>query len=229
MTKEKNNNRVLVIAAHADDEALGCAGTIAKHLAEADYVNVIFMTNGVSSREDSNKNNEKVRNSAMDKAMQSLEVSHYQCFDFPDNKMDSTPLLNVVKSIEAVINECQPNIIYTHFAHDLNIDHRVTHQAVMTACRPMISSSVEKILSFEVLSSTEWQSSSSPSFKPQYIVDISKYWQKKKQVLKCYQEELRAFPHSRSLPCVEALAILRGATHGFEKAEAFQVERILKS
>jgi LmbE family N-acetylglucosaminyl deacetylase len=220
-------NSILVVAAHADDEALGCAGTVAKHISEGDNVSILFMTDGVSSRNDSNHNHERNRSSAMDKAMACLGVKNYQCFDFPDNKMDSIPLLSVVKSIESVIDECQPNIIYTHFAHDLNIDHRITHQAVMTACRPILGSCIEKILSFEVLSSTEWQSSSSPNFKPQYIVDISQHWQRKQQVLACYQEELRDFPHSRSLSCVEALATLRGGTHGFTKAEAFQVERIL--
>ena len=225
---EQLKNKVLIIAAHADDEALGCAGTIAKHITEGDDVSIIFMTDGVSSRNNSNQLHEAERSSAMDKAMQVLGVKQYQCFNFPDNQMDSVPLLTITKAIEDVIYERKPNIIYSHFAHDLNIDHQITHQAVMTACRPVQGSSVKKILSFEVLSSTEWQSNSRPSFQGQYIVDISAYWQQKEQVLLCYQEELRDFPHSRSLPCIEALATLRGASHGFAKAEAFQVERILE-
>ncbi|MBE3674269.1 PIG-L deacetylase family protein [Pseudoalteromonas distincta] len=223
------NNSILVVASHADDEALGCAGTIAKHIAEGDTVSIIFMTNGVSSRDDSNKNNENERTSAMNKAVSTLGIKHSQCFDFPDNQMDSVPLLKIVKVIEAAIEQYKPSVIYSHFAHDLNIDHQLTHQAVMTACRPIKGSSVRKILSFEILSSTEWQSPAHPNFKAQYIVDITKYWQKKQQVLHCYQEELRDFPHSRSLRCIEALATLRGASHGFEKAEAFQVERILNT
>lgn len=222
-------NSILVVAAHPDDEALGCAGTIAKHIAEGDTVSIIFMTNGVSSRNDSDENNKKERSSAMEKAMLTLGVNHFQYFDFPDNKMDSAPLLKIVKVIEAVIEQYKPSVIYSHFAHDLNIDHQLTHQAVMTACRPIKGSSVKKILSFEVLSSTEWQSTAHPNFKAQYIVDITQYWQKKKLVLDCYHEELRDFPHSRSIRCIEALATLRGASHGFEKAEAFQVERILNT
>jgi LmbE family N-acetylglucosaminyl deacetylase len=228
MLNEQLKYNVLIIVAHADDETLGCAGTIAKHIAEGDHVSLVFMTNGVSSRDDCGQQQELGRNSAMDNAMQMLGVKHYQCFDFPDNQMDSVPLLSIVKSIETVIDELKPNIIYSHFAHDLNIDHQITHQAVMTACRPIKGSSVKEIYSFEVLSSTEWQSKSHSSFQGQYIVDITPYWHKKKQALLCYQEELRDFPHSRSLVCIEALAILRGASHGFEKAEAFQVERILK-
>jgi len=222
-------NNVLVVAAHADDESLGCAGTIAKHIAHGDQVSIIFMTNGVSSRDNSSDNDSAIRVSALSQAMNILGVEEYHCFDFPDNQMDSIALLTIVKTIESCINKIQPSIIYTHFAHDLNIDHQVTHQAVMTACRPIKGSSVKKILAFEVLSSTEWNSTSSPTFQTQYIVDISPYWQKKVQALKCYQEELRNFPHSRSIKCIEALATLRGATHGFAKAEAFQVERILES
>lgn len=221
-------NSILVVVAHADDETLGCAGTIAKHIAEGDKVSIVFMTDGVSSRDHCGQQQEFERNSAMDNAMKTLGVKHYQCFDFPDNQMDSVPLLSIIKTIESLINKLKANIIYTHFAHDLNIDHKITHQAVMTACRPIKGSSVQEIYSFEVLSSTEWQSISQPSFRGQYIVDITQYWPKKEQALLCYQEELRDFPHSRSLPCIEALATLRGASHGFSKAEAFQVERILK-
>ena len=229
MANEQLKNNVLIIVAHADDETLGCAGTIAKHIFDGDNVSVIFMTDGVSSRNSSSRQHALERNSSMDNAMKVLGVEIYQCFDFPDNQMDSVPLLNIIKALECKIEKFKPSIVYTHFAHDLNIDHQITHQAVMTACRPIIGSSVKEIYSFEVLSSTEWQSSSQPSFRSQYIVDISSYWHKKEQALLCYHEELRYFPHSRSLPCIEALATLRGTTHGFAKAEAFQVERILKS
>lgn len=222
------NNHVLIIAAHPDDEALGCAGTIAKHIAKGDNVNILFMTNGISARNDITPSDKLERSGGMANAMKTLGVDNYQCFDFPDNKMDTVPLLTIVQAIEKILNNTNPNIIYTHFAHDLNIDHRITHQAVMTACRPILGSCVKKIFSFEVLSSTEWQSNSMPKFSGNYIVDISQYWQKKEQALTCYQKELRDFPHSRSLECIEALATLRGATHGFAKAEVFQIERIIE-
>ena len=223
------NNTVLVVAAHADDEALGCGGTIAKHIAAGDQVEVIFLTNGVSARVYHNHDDTAQRSLASIKAMKALGVTNIHPFNFPDNKMDTVPLLDIVKVIEQIINNVEPNIIYTHFIYDLNIDHQVTHKAVMTACRPQQHSSVKKILTFEVLSSTEWNSSALPQFNPQYIIDIADYWETKVQALQCYQEEMRTFPHSRSIECVEALATLRGATHGFAKAEAFFVERILES
>lgn len=221
------SNTVLVVAAHADDEALGCGGTIAKHINNGDSVTVLFMTDGVSSR-DVESDEANIRVYASNKAMAVLGVKDIRQTCFPDNKMDSIPLLDVVKEVEVVIADIQPNVVYTHFAHDLNVDHRVTHNAVITACRPQSWSSVKKILSFEVLSSTEWNSPSHPTFRPQYIVDISKYWNVKLEALECYQKEMRSFPHSRSFECIEALATLRGATNGVKKAEAFFIERILE-
>jgi len=223
------NKNILVIVAHADDESLGCGGTIARHIDEGDNVAIAFMTNGVSARLEINNSEIDTRQSAMNLAMDRLGVKDITCFDFPDNKMDSVPLLEVTQSIEKVINTFQPIIIYTHFAQDLNIDHRITHQAVMTACRPQMHYCVKKILTFEVLSSTEWNSPALEVFSPQYFVDINKYWDKKLQALKCYEDELRVFPHSRSIECIEALATYRGCTNGMKKAEAFQVERIICS
>lgn len=220
------NKSILVIAAHADDEVLGCAGTIAKHVAQGDNVEVIFLTNGVSSR-NIDQQAINIRQQATQQAMQVLGIKAIHQADFPDNQLDTVSLLSVVQYIEPIIQQLKADRIYTHYAHDLNIDHRICHQAVMTACRPQFGHSVKSILSFEVLSSTEWNSPSLPIFTPQYINNIDIYWQKKKQALLCYQEELREFPHSRSIECIEALATLRGATNGFKKAEAFYVERIL--
>jgi LmbE family N-acetylglucosaminyl deacetylase len=221
-------NKVLIVAAHSDDEVLGCGGSIARHVAIGDEVTVLFMTDGVTSRAETTDNDTKKRVSSATNALHILGVKDIRQLSFPDNQMDSVPLLSVTKEIEIVISDVKPSIVYTHFAHDLNIDHRVTHNAVMTACRPQSWSTVRKILSFEVLSSTEWNSPAQPLFKPQYFIDISKYWNKKRQALKCYESEMRDYPHSRSYKCIEALSTLRGATMGIDKAEAFFVERIIK-
>lgn len=221
------SDKILVVVAHPDDETLGCGGTIAKHSHDGDEVNVVFLTHGIAARNDTTEADRKLRLSASQKAMAILGVKHIHQLDFPDNKMDSIPLLEIIQPLESIIAQFLPSTIYTHFAHDLNIDHQLTHQAVMTACRPQAGTSVRNIFSFEVLSSTEWASPSQPNFIPQYIIDINHYWDKKYQALQCYQEELRSFPHSRSNECIEALATLRGATHGFKKAEAFYVERML--
>jgi len=221
------NNNILIVAAHPDDEVLGCGGTIAKHRQNGDNVCVMFMTNGVAARQESNALTISQRKKAALSALNILGVSDVHFFDFPDNGMDSVPFIEIVQTIEQLINQVKPSTVYTHFAHDLNIDHRITHNAVMTACRPQKGASVKAILTFEVLSSTEWNSATLPQFTPQYIVDIQEFWELKINALAAYDAEIRAFPHSRSLPCIEALAVLRGASHGFEKAEAFFLERML--
>ena len=220
-----NNKIILVVAAHADDEALGCAGTIARHTSLGDIVHVIFMTNGVGSRNDFSIKDIENRKIAAQKGADILGISSVYNFDFPDNKMDSVPLLDIVKSIENKIQELKPEIIYTHYVGDLNIDHQMTHKAVITACRPQPSFCVQQIYSFEVPSSTEW-SISSP-FIPNYFVDISNTLELKMSAIRLYDSEFRAPPHARSVESIKALAQYRGMSVGMRLAEGFKIIRIL--
>jgi N-acetylglucosamine malate deacetylase 1 len=214
--------KILVVAAHSDDEALGCGGTIARHVAEGDHVSVIFMTDGVGSRLAADAESIE-RQKASDQACAILGLSSVTRLDFEDNRMDGIPLLDVVKAIEKVIQVVQPQVIYTHHSGDLNIDHRVTHNAVMTACRPQPGFSVEEIYAFEVLSSTEWQSPNLQPFIPNKFVDISQYINQKKAALTAYALEMRDAPHSRSIENVLRLTSLRGNAVGCDYAEAFSV------
>lgn len=218
---------ILVVAAHTDDEAMGCGGTIARHIAEGDEVHLLFMTDGVGSRE---VLAEEVidRLSAAQQAAQTLGVSSYTNLSFPDNRMDAVPLLDIVKEVEANISEIKPEIIYTHHIGDLNIDHQVTHKAVMTACRPQPGFSVKTIYAFEVLSSTEWQTPNLVPFVPNVFIDITDYLSTKINASKAYHEEMREIPHSRSLQHIELLARHRGYTVGVHAAEAFMLVREIK-
>lgn len=215
---------ILVVAAHADDEALGCGATLAKHAAEGDEITLLVMTDGVSSRKDALNSGKCNRHKALKKSCEILGIkSIIQC-DFPDNKMDSVDLLSIVQTIEQQTAHLQPEIIYSHSLLDLNIDHRLTAQAVLTAFRPLPNSSVATLLSFEVPSSSEWQFSEQ-HFNANWFVDITDFYSKKISALQCYQEEMREFPHPRSYVAIEALTKLRGATIGKEFAEAFQLLR----
>ena len=144
--------------------------------------------------------------------------------------MDSIDLLDIVQFIEQQINQFTPDMILTHHAGDLNIDHRLVHQAVMTACRPQPGHCVKTILFFEIQSSTEWQTPASAAvFAPNWFVDISDYLNLRTRALEAYSDELRPWPHSRSLQAIEHLARWRGATIGVDVAEAFMLGRnILK-
>ena len=153
-----------------------------------------------------------------------LGVATLTMHSLPDNKMDTIPLLEIVRMIEVHIQNMRPDIVYTHHAGDLNIDHRITHQAVMTACRPLPGCSVKTILCFEVPSSTEW----GQGFEPNWFVDIGDTWEKKVLALQEYDSEMRVHPHPRSYDGAWHLASWRGATVGVEKAEAFMVARAIR-
>lgn len=218
---------VLVVAAHADDEVLGCGATIKKHVDSGDQVTIIFMTDGVGSRlADSAQVSQ--RNQAKEKALQVLGVATSYQFDFPDNAMDSVSLFEVVRLVEDVIDKVKPQIIYTHFHGDVNVDHRICFEAVMTATRPVPNQCVKEIYGFEVLSSTEWQIKPDVAFTPQMYVDVSDCFEDKKIALEAYNDEMRDSPHSRSFEHVEILGQHRGHTVGVKYAEAFMTYRILK-
>ncbi|RZJ22735.1 PIG-L family deacetylase [Acinetobacter sp. ANC 4216] len=219
---------VLIVAAHADDEVLGCAGTIAKHISQKDEVFTVFLADGVTSRENVTIAELEMRNIAANKSQRVLGIKKSYSLGFPDNRMDSIPLLDIVQKLETIINELQPKIIYTHHLGDLNIDHQVAHKAVMTACRPQPNFCVKKIYSFEVLSSTEWQTPSYLPFVPNVFVDISDYIDIKRHVLDIYNLEMRQPPHSRSVENSICLAKLRGASTGYSYAEAFIMIRELR-
>lgn len=218
--------RVLIVAAHTDDEALGCGGTIARHVAEGDIVYAVFLADGVSSRLDSNHEDHEVRNSAAENAREILGISKNYYLALPDNRLDSLPLIEVVQLLEPIIQNVKPNVIYTHHSGDLNVDHRVAHQAVLTACRPLPGSCVKEIYAFEVLSSTEWADAEVAPFVPNYFVDVSDYLDIKERSLHAYKKEMRACPHSRNMGHVRALATHRGNSVGVDAAEAFRVVRV---
>lgn len=222
------NKTILVVAAHPDDEVLGCAGTIARHTAEGDAVHLIVMADGVGSRTNGQHDERGVRVAAQRYASEALGFVSSHSLDFPDNRMDSLPILDIVQPLENLLRELQPSTIYTHFDGDLNVDHRLTYQAVLTACRPQPGCSVREILSFEIMSSTEWAGISSPAFVPNVFVDISGYWLVKKQALEAYGFEMRSAPHSRSIDHLDVLSRHRGACIGVERAESFVLTRCLR-
>lgn len=216
--------RVLVVAAHADDEALGCGGTIARHVAEGDLVSVLFMTDGVGSRAGLDAERQ-LRLEASERACAVLGINSIARRDFEDNKMDQYPLLDVVREVEMVLAEVRPDVVYTHHHGDLNADHRVTHAAVMTACRPQPGFSVAEIFAFEVLSSSEWATPGVAPFIPVRFVDISGYVEPKQHALEAYRLEMREPPHTRSIDNAMRLTALRGNAVGCAHAEAFAVLR----
>lgn len=227
-------NRVLVVAAHPDDEVLGCGGTIARHADAGDQVQVLIVAEGATSRQNQ-RDPIQARDelSALAQASQTagliLGAAGVELLDLPDNRLDSLDRLDLIKRIEVIIRRHQPQVVYVHHIGDVNVDHRRLHEAVVTACRPTPGHPVRRLLSFEVASSTEWQPPGSASvFQPNWFVDISDQWQRKREALEAYASEMRPSPHARSLEAVEHLARWRGAQVGVEAAEAFCLLRQLR-
>ncbi len=223
---------ILVVAAHPDDEVLGCGGTIARLTSEGSNVYTLILGEGVTSR-DRKRDLAKRENEIAELKKQAenanriLGVKKVYTFDFPDNRFDSVPLLDIIKTIEETKDGLKPDIVFTHHIGDLNIDHQVTFKAVMAACRPTIDESVKEIYSFEIPSSTEWNAPSPLTyFMPDYFINISKFLEIKINALEEYEAELRDFPHPRSLKAVELNAKYWGVKMGFEAAEAFKTIRI---
>ena len=163
------------------------------------------------------------------KAAKILGIKKIFFLDLLDNKLDSYPLLKIVKIVEEYIFQIKPNIIFTHFKNDLNIDHQIVNNAVVTACRPQKNNTVKCIFFFEVPSSTEWKvNSKSENFNPNWFEDISKTENLKIKAIKAYKSELKKWPHPRSEKAIKALIQWRGATAGLEAAEAFVLARNIK-
>ncbi len=219
-------NKILVVAAHPDDEILGIGGTILKHSKAGDDVFCVIMGEGLAARRDATEDAIEKLHEQSRNAGDVLGFREIRFFDFPDNRMDSVDLLDVVKKIESLIDEFDPDIIYTHHGNDLNIDHQICFQAVMTAARPIGSRQIT-IYTFETLSSTEWHDRKM-QFMPNTYVDIADEIDGKIKAMKIYSDEIRAYPHPRSPEGIRIIAQFRGLESGLEFAEALRLVREIK-
>ncbi len=220
-------SKILVIAAHPDDEVLGCGGTMAKMAAAGKQVEVLILGEGAASRSDSKNARviseiEKLQQNAK-KAAKMLGVKKVRFASLPDNRFDTVPLLDVIKKIEEVIAEVKPELVFTQHGGDLNVDHEVTFRAVMTAVRPLPGQGIRALYAYEVASSTEWAFQRfRPVFRPSLFVDIEKFMDNKIAAMKAYGQEVRTFPHPRSPEVLRAMAVCRGSMAGLTAAEAFE-------
>jgi LmbE family N-acetylglucosaminyl deacetylase len=223
---------VLVVAAHPDDEILGCGATAAKLRADGVDVHFAILGEGITSRDgkDASAAGElEELHSAAHAAAELVGVSSVSLHNLPDNKFDSLPLLEVVKVVEAIVAQTKPEVIYTHHPGDLNIDHTVTCRAVLTATRPMAGVGVRDVYCFEVPSSTEWSFGMvAPAFAPNVFVDVSDFVDQKIAAMSAYRSEARPAPHPRSAEALRAAATRWGSYVGYMAAEPFQLVRSLR-
>lgn len=221
-----NKNTIICLVAHPDDEVLGLGGTLIKHVNQKDDVHIIIFSLGEESKNNKNINSKRRLRSAK-KCSEIIGSKSLQVLNYPDQKLDTVPKLEIIKNIENIVSKLRPNIVYTHHDGDINHDHQIISHAVLTALRPMTLLGHKcEVRTFETISSTE----QSPYiekylFKPNFFVDIESEWEKKITAINVYKDELGVFPHPRSIKSIEALAIKRGTESGLKKAEAFCIIR----
>lgn len=217
---------ILVVAAHPDDEVLGCGATMARHAANGDKVFVQFLADGETSRQGATDKDVRAREAAARAAAEALGAEVLSFARLPDNRLDSLPLLQIVAEVESTVRQLRPSIVYTHSYADLNIDHQTTHRAALTACRPLPQKPTLRLLAFEVPSSTEWHvPGNGRAFSPTVFVNAVPFMDAKREALLCYGDEIPEPPHARSMDAVIHLAGRRGAQCGFPAAEAFELIR----
>lgn len=221
---------VLVIAAHPDDEVLGCGGTIARLAHEGAQVSILILAQGLTSRENfdplKDRDQLTVHHERAREAGRILGAKEVNLAGFPDQKMDTLPLLEVTQRIEREIARVQPDIVFTHHGGDLNMDHAITFRATMTATRPMRGGCAMRLYAYEIASSTEWAFHQfEPRFLPQVFFEVAPYMEKKLAAMRVYESEVREYPHPRSPKALQAQGIRWAAATGLEAAEAFVLVR----
>jgi LmbE family N-acetylglucosaminyl deacetylase len=221
---------ILVIAAHPDDEVLGCGGTIAKLAANGARVNILILATGLTSRKgfcpEKSADALGVHYERAKQAGRLLGAASVDFADFPDQRLDTLPLLDITQRIEAEVEATNPDTIFTHHGGDLNMDHEVVYRATLTATRPTVGGRVTAVYSYEVPSSTEWAFQKfTPQFRPSVFHDVSATLAYKIQAMQIYESEVRSFPHPRSPEALEAIARRWGSVVGLPAAEAFELVR----
>jgi len=206
--------KILVIAAHPDDEVLGMGATI-KKLSDKNHVDLCVVSEGATAQY-KDKKMIQVRKESCKKSGKILGISNIKFLNFPDMQLDSVPSLEINRSLEEVIGKIKPEVIYTTPYNDLNKDHEIVYESTLVAARPL-SSSVKEILSYELPGFTR------TPFIPNVYVDITKQITHKIRAFKMYKSEVEKFPHPRSIKAIENLAIYRGIESGLKNSEAFQL------
>lgn len=229
MDAQRGIENLLVVAAHPDDELLGEGGTVRRLVDNGICARAVILAEGLTSRADTREDSSLDELVALQEdAKRAAEIVGYASIEFcgfPDNRMDELDLLDIVKKVDSYITKYKPDTIFTHHHGDLNIDHRRTCEAVLTACRPVGNYCVKRIYAFETPSSTEWNYINAEPFKPNVFFDVTETIEAKISGMSQYRSESAEAPHPRSPEALRSLASYRGSSVGCSHAEAFMLLR----
>ena len=222
--------RVLIVAAHPDDEILGCGGLISKYSSKGTSFKILFIGEGSTCRFDNTGCQEglleiKYRNNCAIKALDIFGVKDIEFNNLPCGQFDQVPIITINKIIEKCIVKYDPDTILTHSPCDANNDHKIVFNATIMATRPSLNNQVRTLMAYEVLSSSEW--AYVDTFKPNYFEELTKKdIESKWRALSCYNSEVKEYPFPRSNDGIKTLAMMRGMQSGFMFAEAFHIIRM---
>ncbi len=216
--------RVLVMAAHPDDEVLGMGGTIAVHTLRGDAVRVVCITDGSSSQYPGDEETRRRKNGEARQAAQVLGVAEYVHLDFPDMRLDMVPHVDLNAVVEEHVHEFRPEVVYSPHP-DVNRDHRAVFDSTSVASRPTPGQPVRRLLTYAPMSSTEWTPAATNWFVPNWFVDVTETLERKLEAFACFATELREYPHPRNERALRAHAEFYGATVGCIHAEPFVLVR----
>lgn len=208
--------KILILAAHPDDEVLGMGGTI-KKLSGKNQVDLCVVSEGATAQY-IDKKMIKVRKESCKKSSKILGIRNITFLDFPDMKLDTISHLEINKSLEKVVTKINPEIVFTTPYNDLNKDHQIVFESTLVVTRPF-SSTVKEVLTYELPGIKK------NPFVPNRYVEITKEIAHKIKAFKMYKSEIEDFPHPRSIKAIENLSIQRGVESGLKNAEAFQIIR----
>lgn len=210
---------MLVIAAHPDDELLGCGGTLALHAQAGDHVTAVIVCEGESLRYGAGGRNMDAQTM---EACRKLGVSDIRLLGFADQRLDTMTLTEIVTPLEQIVREVRPHTVYSQYGGDVNRDHELLFKAMLVATRPP-EIFIEGVYAFDTASSTEW--AFPRTFTPDTWVDISTTLETKLEAMACYRSEVRDYPHPRSLEALQHRAKAWGNQSCLDVAEVFMTIR----
>jgi LmbE family N-acetylglucosaminyl deacetylase len=220
--------KILILSPHADDEILGCGGFISKYSRSDYHIYVLILTNANKGAPEiySTQKIKQIRDEA--KIANNFIGTKKLFFEnLPALNLNNYPIYKISNIINNYIAEINPEIVLIPSINDIHDDHKIIFQAAKVSMRLNKKSNLKKILSYEVLSETEWNENEK-SFNPNYFVNLEKSdINKKVKAFLKYKSQVKKFPHPRSKEAIINLSKVRGSQVFMKYAEAFKVEKIL--